>query len=197
MRKLLYAALLLLAVQTLNAQGRLGVKVGGNLSLVNSDLDKTLDYDNPGLGWSAGLYYKIPVSNKWSVQTEILYSTQQSEETYYFSKLKLNYIQVPVLFQLSSGTKGFVFFAGPQLNFISGTKIVPRSGAEIKDNARFVQTDFGAALGLGTRPKPGHFGFDVRAFRGITNIFKAPYDNSNKSRNTQVTVSLLYAFGKK
>ncbi len=197
MRKLLYAALLLLAVQTLNAQDRLGFKAGGNLSLVNSDLDKTLDYDNPGVGWSAGLYYKIPVSKNWSVQPEILYSTQQSQETYYFSKLKLNYVQVPVLFQLRSGDKGFVFFAGPQLNFISGTKIKPKTGAEIKDNARFVQTDFGAALGLGTRPKPGHFGFDVRAFRGLTNIFKAPYDNSNKSRNTQLTISVLYAFGKK
>lgn len=197
MRKLLYAALLLLAVQTLNAQGRLGFKAGGNLSLVNSDLDKTLDYDKPGVGWSAGLYYKIPVTDKWSVQTEIQYSTQQSEETYYFSKLKLNYVQVPVLFQLNSGNKGFVFFAGPQLNFVSGTKIKTNAGAEIKDNARFVQTDFGAAFGLGTRPKPGHFGFDVRAFKGITNIFKAPYDNSNKSRNLQVAISLLYAFGKK
>ena len=103
MRKLLYAALLLLAVQPLNAQDRLGFKAGGNLSLVNSDLDKTLDYDNPGVGWSAGLYYKIPVSKNWSVQPEILYSTQQSQETYYFSKLKLNYVQIPVLFQLRSG----------------------------------------------------------------------------------------------
>jgi Outer membrane protein beta-barrel domain len=197
MRKLLYAVLLLLSVQTLNAQGRLGVKAGGNLSLVNSKLDKTLDFDNPGVGWAVGLYYKIPMSSTFSIQAELNYSSQQAQETYYFSKVQLNYVQVPVLFQVHPGGKNFVLFAGPQLNFLSNSKLKLEGEEEVKDNARFVQTDLGVSFGLGTRPKPGHFGFDVRAFKGMTNVFKAPYVNGNKSRNTLLTVSVLYAFGKK
>lgn len=200
MRTFLLSFLLLTLTQFINAQSRVGIKAGTSLFVLNSETVKQLDYDNPKLGVTVGLSYMLPINKTFSIQPEINYSFQNAQETYYNSHISLTYAQVPVLFQYKPGSGGVVLYAGPQVNFLTGAKIVG-DNSTTTGRANFVQTDFGMGWGFGTRPAPNtsakNITFDLRVYNGMTNVFKAVYDNGNKSRNTVLMLTLGYLFDKK
>ncbi|ESU28454.1 hypothetical protein FLJC2902T_18170 [Flavobacterium limnosediminis JC2902] len=130
-----------------------GVKAGLNLAnIVGDDAGDANMY----VGFNAGLFVEIPVADKLSIQPELLYSTQGSKaeeniEGYNFDlTMKLNYINVPVMFKYKVADK-FSLEAGPYVGFLANSKIKYKSsivsGSEDMDDL-LKSTDFGLGFGM-------------------------------------------------
>mgnify|MGYP003345653895 FL=1 len=177
MRKILFSVLALLILQTVQAQGRFGIKAGTNIFILNSKTLQPQDYDQPKLGTIAAVTYTQTLNKRFSLQAEFGYSFQHAQESYYDSKINLNYAQLPLLLQVHPEGTSTALYAGPQLNFLSGAKIKYKDGTERAGKSQFVQTDFGICWGIGTRPafkgSSNNFTVDLRVFNGLANVFKS------------------------
>ena len=137
---------------------RIGVKGGLNLS--NFRVDEVAD-NNMKVGLNLGLFAKLPVTESFSIQPEILYSSKgsklkydnfiQGEGEYRFN---LNYIEVPVLGVFHIG-EHFNIHAGPYVAYLTSSNIkdVEDDGtiegiAEL-DADNFNRFDYGIAGGVG------------------------------------------------
>lgn len=194
MRKLLFAVALLLAANFAHAQKPLGFKLGVNLSQTPSSNVKTSDYSLVKAGFQAGLTYQLPISASFGFQTELVYNYQSSRENYYGSDLRLTYLQVPVLAQFTPKNAKVKFYAGPQVGFLQKGVYKKDGQKAISRNGDFNHTDFGAAWGVATLPSKSGFSVDFRMYNGLTNVFKATYDNGTRSRNNVFSISLGYRF---
>ncbi len=127
-KKLLLAGAFLFAgiSSTLAQEVQWGVKAGANYSTVTSEED--VDYL---LGFHAGVIAELPLSAKFSVQPELLYSLEGAKSEYNFEeeewiihskdKLKLGYINLPVMAKYEV-TPGLSLEAGPQIGFLLSAK---------------------------------------------------------------------------
>lgn len=190
MKKLFLLIAVILLCLNLNAQSsgtpddgiKFGVKAGVNFASITGD-----DTDNLSslTGFHVGAVVDIPVSEKFSVQPELLYSTQgaeYSDSDGYDGKFKLNYINIPIMAKYYVAD-GFSIQAGPQIGFNTSAKdeytgVDPGfngdSGTDdIKD---FVKgTDFGINFGLGYEMQTG-LNFSARYCLGLSDINDLPSD---------------------
>lgn len=122
-----------------------------------------------------------------------------ASESYFGSKLKVNYTQVPVLLHFHPGTAPVTLYAGPQLSFLGTAKIRTDEGKTTSFSGSMNQTDFGIAFGGGYVPAGGKSGLsvDIRIYKGFMNVIKAEYDNGIKTRNNLVTLTVGYLFNRK
>lgn len=199
MRTLIFSMLLLLVSVSLSAQNRFGIKAGTSVSFINSDLNKVLEFRNPSssdlpLGYLLGLSYQVPINSLLSIQPEFNYSYQVSNG--YDTKAKMTYTQVPLLFQIHPRQTRAALYLGPQLNFLNAARITQPNGTEVPGSSPFVQTDFGICYGVGFRPSKAGVSFDLRMFKGFTNVIKAEYDNGNRSRALNIYFTVGYLFNK-
>jgi hypothetical protein len=122
MRTLLFSAALLVAGITANAQSEslsfdFGARGGLNLSTVTGD-----GFDSPDnrTNFYAGLVAEAPISERFSLQTEVFYSGQgfdfTEEEDELDAEFQVNYIQVPLLAKIYL-FEGLNIHAGPQFGF--------------------------------------------------------------------------------
>jgi hypothetical protein len=137
---------------------RIGVKGGLNLS--NFRVDEVAD-NNMKVGLNLGLFAKLPVSESFSIQPEILYSSKgsklkydnfiQGEGEYRFN---LNYIEVPVLGVFHIG-EYFNIHAGPYVAYLTSSNIKDMEddgtieGIAELDANNFNRFDYGIAGGIG------------------------------------------------
>ena len=148
-----------------------GIKGGINLSSLSTDgnNDKNLK-----VGLNAGVFTKIPVSESFAIQPELLYSAKGLKLNYDEStlgngetKFNLNYIEVPVklVFNLS---EDFEFQLGPYFSYLvnANTKTDGEIlGGEFDSNNEldrdhFNTFDYGLTAGLGFGLDPMIFGFN-------------------------------------
>src|SRR4030095_12795585 len=101
----------------------IGLKAAANLSM-NAFSDPSLaDYSsNSKWGFAGGVYYNIPVSNKFSIQPELLYSQMGSKlesavDANNNATLELDYASMPLLVKFSP-IDPLAIFAGPQVDFM-------------------------------------------------------------------------------
>ena len=104
------------------AQFKLGIKGGANIHKLQGQSFK----DNFSFGYHLGGFAEIGLSNKFSVQPEVLFSqvnidtSNQFSDVYNFdniSKVKLSYLQIPLL--LNYKANEFVTLqAGPQYSIL-------------------------------------------------------------------------------
>ena len=133
-----------------------GVKAGGSLTGFTGDDSKGSAYQ---FGFHAGVLANFGINDMFSVQPELLYSQKGAKgdgTTGNPSDLhaNLNYIDVPVMLRIATGSTGLFFEAGPQVGFLASAKAVQGSNsADIKDNLKSV--DFGYAAGLGYQIESG------------------------------------------
>lgn len=123
------------AVFTLSTQAqevRMGVKAGLNMASIGGD--DTGDAKSR-TGFHIGGLVEIPISEKFSVQPELLYSAQGAKEEYSESfnepgfsgtikatdKLKLDYINIPIMAKYYV-IDGLAIEAGPQIGFLMSAK---------------------------------------------------------------------------
>ncbi|MEJ2113203.1 MAG: porin family protein [Flavobacteriaceae bacterium] len=188
---------------------KFGIKAGVNFASITGDETDDLS----GLtGFHFGAVLDISISEKFSVQPELLYSTQGAEykdSDAYDGKFKLNYINIPVMAKYYVA-EGFSIQAGPQIGFNTSAKdeykytgvdpgFSDDSGTDdIKD---FVKgTDFGINFGLGYEMQTG-LNFSARYCLGLSDINDLP-DNIDpgfsvgdiKNQNGVFQISVGYMF---
>lgn len=185
----------------------LGIKAGVNLAYLSGY--EEIAGDDIRTAHHYGIYGDIVFSEKLSLQTEVLFSSQganyedsedfEDGETIFYTEDQAiaEYIIVPVMLKFYP-VKGFSLQAGPQLGFLSTAKNkYKENGISREDDYEdFIKsTDFGLALGLGYKMGFG-LNIDARYVHGISNILSEmtgiPADED--LNNQLIQFSLGYSF---
>lgn len=201
MKKIAIIAIVILAgaVQTIKAQDNktnflFGIKAGLNGASLSEGFGTGSNFKDPGmkLGLAGGIFVHFPLGEKWGMQPELLYSSEGSLQEGKIGNVadnnfvtvfttKMNFLNIPFMFQYRGNQKGFYGEAGPQLGFLLTAKLnnkFPATGAAATTN---VQTYFrGAAwsLGVGTGYNfSSGLGIGLRYNLGLTNIDDIPGQN--------------------
>ena len=210
MKKMVFAALAVLVFGFANAQDEVKatseVKFGakGGINLANIVGDDAGDA-NMFVGFNAGFFVEIPVTDKLTIQPEILYSAQGSksegplniEGDIYDVKatLKMNYINVPVMFKYQVADK-FSLEAGPYIGFLVSAKVkaeVSGFGSATEDaKDLFKSTDFGLGLGMNYEFSDVIFA-NARYQAGLTEIGDSEA-GGNSVKNSVFQIGLGFRF---
>jgi len=154
------------------------IKAGSNISNIRSGGGSTRA--GYRLGFHCGGLALVKLSSRVALQPEISYSTQgrKYSSTFSNSTTILNYINLPVLFQLKLGT-GFRLQAGPQIGFLIAAK-VKRDGQvydlDIKRSYRLVDIAYSGGLCYLNQSR---IGVDVRWVRSLIPITLGPHEQNN------------------
>ncbi len=184
------AIVLLLAGTTSFAQHfDIGLKAGANISNFNGSSNVSTVKANTLVGFHAGVFLGLYLGNNFSVQPEVLFSTQGAKIDNGTTKdeYKLTYINIPVMLKYRFNG-GFYLEAGPQVGFnvhstVSGTS---------QDFAK--STDLAIAGGLGFSSKIG-LGIGARYVAGLSKVgdFNASTTKPDY-KNGNIQISLFYTF---
>jgi len=182
MKKLhLITAIALFGLLTVNAQEvKFGIKGGINFTTVLGT-----DYEGLKTSFHFGAASEIILSDNFSVQPELLYSSQGSryEETYEFLgfieeekvDIDLNYLNIPIMAKFYP-VGGFNIEAGPQIGFLLSAKTdfsfnengdITSGSDDLKDHLKGI--DLGLNLGLGYKFTNG-FNLGARYTFALTDI---------------------------
>ena len=158
----------------ISAQGELtiryGFKGGLNVSNTSTGVGSGPSYKDPKakMGFAAGAFVNIPLSDRFSLQPELLYSKEGSKQdglppsasssnyTQLF-EMNLNYIILPVMVQLNDEESGLYIEAGPQLSWLATSKlassidvsnILPLEPFKAYFNSRVLSASLGAGINL-------------------------------------------------
>ncbi|HKP32636.1 MAG TPA: porin family protein, partial [Chitinophagaceae bacterium] len=143
-----------------------GIKAGVNISNLKVENSSSMDSK---LGFYLGALAHLHFAEHWAVQPELVYSGQGAKQTIsgVEYKIKLGYLNIPVLFQYMTGT-GFRFETGPQLGFMMSAKTkVDDDQTDVKD--AFNTLDLAWAFGA-SYVTDGGFGVDARYNLGLMDI---------------------------
>jgi hypothetical protein len=158
---------------TVNAQEvTFGVKAGLNLASIAGDDTDGLDSRT---SFHVGGVAEISISEKFSVQPELLYSAQGAKYTEsdgYDGEFKLDYINLPIMAKYYVAD-GFSLEAGPQVGFLLSAKdeyTSPEDSGtdDLKDFVKGI--DFGLNFGVGYKLDSG-LNFGARYNLGLSNIW--------------------------
>ncbi|OXB07879.1 porin family protein [Flavobacterium pectinovorum] len=146
MKKILLAAVLFMATSaTIQAQLlQIGVKGGVNFASQTGDAFPEQNFDREGItSFHAGLVAEIKLLERFSVQPELLYSTQGATYKNAVTEFKneLGYISIPVMAKFYL-TDSFSLEVGPQASFLVSEK----NDFDVEDGETF---EFGLNAGLG------------------------------------------------
>ena len=203
MKKIILTVAAVFAFGFANAQEtKFGVKGGLNVANLTGDEDE----DNSSkVGFHVGGFVEIKVSDKFSVQPELLFSTQgtkleESGTNYsYESNLNLSYLNIPVMAKYYVA-EGFSLEAGPQIGFLTTAKsdftatesgITVSGDEDVKDE--FESIDFGFNFGAGY-DFTENLSAGLRYNLGLSNIAKTDSGDDFKLSNNVFSVSLGYKF---
>ncbi|SDI50211.1 porin family protein [Winogradskyella thalassocola] len=206
MKKLfLCAAFAAFAFTNVNAQEvKFGAKAGLNLATIGGDFEDAESLTSFHIGGVA----EIMISDKFSVQPELLYNSVGASTDYTESfegvtvnaegKIKLNYISLPIMAKYYVA-EGFSVEAGPQIGFlmsaneeyeVSGGGFSESGDEDVKDN--FKSIDFGFGIGAGYKMESG-LNFALRYNLGLSNIAEDAGDDFS-AQNNVFQVSVGYTF---
>ena len=163
-----------------------GIKAGYNSSSVQ--ISDGADYDSKS-GLHIGGLAHIHISSHFAVQPELVYSCQGGESGN--TKLKLSYINVPVLAQYMVND-GFRLQTGPQVGFLVTAK-QKIGNVEVDVDDTFNAVDFSWVFGAGYIFSSG-LGIDVRYNLGLNNISD---DSDFEAKNRVFQAGLFYQFKNK
>ncbi len=184
-----------------------GVKAGVNVSSAKFD-ENIKDYvSNIGnvVGANVGIYTNIPLGSKFAFQPEVLYSMQGFTYTFTNEYLKseietkLNYLNIPLNFQLTVIDKVFIE-AGPNLDFLVNAKgsytstdkntgvITTVDNQDLKDNYKslVLGVNFGAGYKINN-----HVSANIRYGLGLS---PANQGNTESSKNRLIQIGAAYSF---
>jgi hypothetical protein len=167
----------------------IGIKGGLNVYNIYNN-NSSYDYKP---GFHAGLLSHIHIAKHFGLQPEIVYSTQGAQYNFagMNTKLNLDYINVPVLFQCMFGN-GFRIQAGPQVGFLINAKSKTNNvKSDFKNDMETI--DFGIGFGASYVHQSG-WGIDGRYNFGLTDINK--YGSANLT-NRGFQLGLFFLFGHK
>ena len=180
-----------MGVLSLNAQ-TFGVKAGMNYNNWR-DSDNISDMVDPLLGFQAGAFVNFKLSDKISLQSELLYTAKGVKYAPSTNiKYKYGYLDIPIMAQYHFNEAFSVNF-GPELSFL--TKAIITDGtdeADFKDESEsFV---YGLNLGISYELPMGLI-FDARYAYGLSGVLIESPDVLNSA--LQLTVGYVIPFNKK
>lgn len=199
MKKIILTVAAVFAFGFANAQEtKFGVKGGLNVANLTGDEDE----DNSSkVGFHLGGFVEIKVSDKFSVQPELLFSTQGTkfEETVLGTlveyKTNLSYLNIPVMAKYYVA-EGFSLEAGPQIGFLTSAKYKIESEgneSEVDGKDDFESVDFGVNFGAGY-DFTENLSVGLRYNLGLSNVYKTEAGDDFKNSNNVFSVSLGYKF---
>ena len=174
MKKILVIAAVVISAGTMSAQEyvEFGAKAGLNFASLNGEDTEHLDGVT---SFNLGLVAEFPLTDKFSVQPEVLYSGLGASSSEGNATLKLDYISIPVMLKYYV-LDGFSLEAGPQVSFnVVAEDEYDGESSEIED---INSTDFGAGVGVGYELPMGVF-FQARYGFGFSEI----WDDSGLKNN--------------
>ena len=191
----------------------LGIRGGMNFSTFGGGDDATTEDIESTSGPVAGVFLNLNPNGFWSIQPEVHWSQMgaKGSEDGFEAKLKLTYIQVPILARVNfAGTAGGLrphFLIGPAVAFNLGCDYeVEAGGQEFEGDCDEEDTDIGeikdfefAAVfgaGVGLPLGPGEFSVDGRLYQGLTSIFDSEDDDGDlKNEAWQIMAGFSFPFG--
>ena len=191
---LLFVTIVVLGINGAQSQEfRLGAKLGLNVASLGGD-----SYGVGSLGsrtsFHIGGLAEIPLMGKFSLQPELLYSSEGSNWTFtgLDDNLKLDYVRVPVLAKYHI-IEGLSAEAGPVFGVLVNAK--NDDGDDIKENFKTFDAAFG--IGASYRLDMGVF-FSLRYNKGLLNVNEDYEDDgitySYKNQSNVFQVSAGYTF---
>ncbi|SEH92802.1 Opacity protein [Paenimyroides aquimaris] len=177
-------------------QVKFGPKAGVNFANLSN-----IGFDNEmKTGFYVGAFAEIKFNDKFSIQPELLYSSQGTKVSEVLipfgsieAKWNLDYINIPILAKYYI-VDGFSVEAGPQIGFLvkSETKVESGSSAgTIDTKSSRNSTDFGLGLGLAYDLPMGLF-VNGRYNLGFSDIMKD--NNGDAIKNNVIQIGIGYKF---
>jgi hypothetical protein len=180
---------------------KFGAKAGLNIS--SASVKRAYNTDiSPLVGIHVGGFANFKFNKKWAVQSELLYSTQGFKEYdndggyIYDEKLKLTYINLPLLLQYQLASK-FHVEAGPQVDFLLSGKAdayyydpmfnTSKTYSDIDVKKFYKSISFGFSIGAGYAFTP-RLSSSIRYNLGLSEAEDYP-DTKKKNRNLQISLS--------
>ena len=196
MKKITFVVAVLLSAGTLTAQefAEFGAKGGLNFASLSGDNVENLDGVT---GFHLGLIAEFPLTERFSIQPEVLYSgmgASNDQETW-----KLDYVTVPVILNYYV-IDGLALEAGPQLGYLVKAEkdydyiddIVQSGTRDISDEVKDI--DFAIAGGVSYELPIGLF-FSGRYNLGLSNVWDGELQGNDVSqRNNAFQFSVGYKF---
>ncbi|MDP4130616.1 MAG: porin family protein [Bacteroidota bacterium] len=192
MKKLFLLLLTGFSFAAADAQIQFGVKAGANMAnFTGNDVSGT----KWKIGFHGGALVAVPLFNEFSLQPEVVYSSQGTkvDQQDYTATMNSNYLNIPVLFKYNNPS-GFFLETGPQLGFLMSAKA--KSGSvSVDEKSAYKSTDFSWAFGLGYLISGLNAGIDARYNLGVSNIVKD--SNNGTAKNSVFQLGIFYLFGQK
>ncbi|MBC7643170.1 MAG: PorT family protein [Flavobacterium sp.] len=204
MKKLILAAAAVFAFGATNAQDmKFGVKAGLNVSNLSTTVPAGASVDAL-YGANFGVFGDFKVSDKFSVQPEILYSMQGAKLVAsgsgfnYEEKQSTNYINIPIMAKFFVIEK-LSLQAGPQIGFLMSAKAdvttnfpgFTNGSTDVKSNYNSV--DFGFNLGAGYDITE-NIAVDLRYNLGLSELEKTVPAGTSASKNRVFSLNFGYKF---
>ena len=174
-----------------------GAKGGVNFTNMTSD---GFEDEKSRTGFHLGLVSEIPLSERFSLQPEVLYATQGLEANRTFAgqnfngEYQLDYIQVPVLAKIYL-IDGLAIEAGPSFNFLVEEEYDFESdmGDAEFDTEAGSDFEFGGAIGASYKFNSGFFA-SARYTQGFTDVFDSDNwdDDAIKNNGIQLGIGLMF-----
>ena len=186
-------------------ENEFGVKGGFNISNMYTD---NADDENVLYGFNVGVFATFPLSEVIAIQPELYYTTKGSELKYNndfingSSKLRLDYIQLPVMVKFNVMEHLNIHF-GPYGAYLVGAKVKSENNQNVfevdedLDTDDFEKFEFGLAAGVEFDFEPLSVG--LRYDYGLTTVGKEQnFMGSNftfpDAKNSLLNVYLTYKF---
>jgi len=201
---ILVAVFAIIATVCVNAQN-FGVKAGLNLASITGDETDEIDSRT---SIHIGVVAEFEISDKFSFQPELLYSSQGAKYSYseiefnysMEGEFKLDYLNIPLMAKYYV-SEGFSIEAGPQIGILLSAEDEwevnfdgeTDSGTDdIKDDVSSI--DFGLNFGVGYKLDSG-INFGARYNLGLSNLNDdSAFDEDFKWNNSVVQISVGYFF---
>ncbi len=198
MRKLLFAAAVLILAATLNAQEiRFGVKGGLNIGFLKTKYDGSSEKSGSLTSFYLGARTEYGMSEKMSIQGELLYQTfggkyqfdGQMEE----DKIKLSELSLPIVLKYYIVPQKLSVNGGISLGFIIKAtyedNAPPATTSDIKDEIKTL--NLGISIGAEYRITDNIFA-DLRFNKGLTNLYNGPGGGTDKATVLQIGVGYRF-----
>ena len=200
MKKLLFFVALTMVSTIVHSQEvRFGFKAGANYAFLGGDSEDGNLSLNLGarVDMHIGGLVEIPLSEKFALQPEVLYSSEGADYSILFGQsyeLKLNYIRVPILAKYYI-TEGLSVEAGPSFGVLLSAKrdgYTYEEGEDSDEKNNFKSFDAAVAIGASYRLPMGIF-FSLRFNAGLMDINdRAGYDHKDQSNVFQISTGYTF-----
>ncbi|MGI4874368.1 MAG: porin family protein [Janthinobacterium lividum] len=151
-------------------------------------------------GFHGGVLVNVKLSERFSLQPEVLYSQKGTKGADDSNRINLNYVDLPVLLRVATGLGGLFVVVGPQLGYLAGSDASVGSRTPLaRVTSDFAGShrpfDLGYATGFGYQLANG-LGLGLRYNGGFTHVLKgATAEDTARNSAFQLYLSALVGRG--